>query len=290
MIHRRSYLAFTTATLLACGGGTSTAETDVLRTVTHDHGSEAHEVSGEHGAHTGEHRGGDSGDHHGDHHQDPRPGHHGGHAGPAGHQGAGGMDHAHGHDGHAFADPEHWAPAWNSDARDAWQRPDAIFEATGIGPGLHVVDLGAGTGYFTAHLVEAVGAEGRVTALDAEPNMVRYLEERAANEGWSQVEIRQVPYHDPQLEAGEADRVLIVNTWHHIMERRSYAEAVYSGVRPGGSLVIVDFTLDAPVGPPPAMRLAPETVVAELEAAGFEASIAALQLERQYVVVGVRPR
>src|SRR5437764_12643755 len=50
--------------------------------------------------------------------------------------------------------------------RDAWQRPDEVMDALGIKPGSAVADVGCGAGYFTFHLAERVGPQGKVYAGD----------------------------------------------------------------------------------------------------------------------------
>ncbi len=47
--------------------------------------------------------------------------------------------------------------------RDQDQKPAQVVEALGIKPGLHVADLGAGSGYFTRRFVEAVARAARST-------------------------------------------------------------------------------------------------------------------------------
>ena len=116
--------------------------------------------------------------------------------------------------------------------------------------------------------------------------MVAYLEERARREGWTNVTAKKVPPTDPGLAEKSVDRVLVVNTWHHIGSRAAYALAVSRTLRPGGRLVIVDFELDAPEGPPRAERLTAEQVAAELELAGLRPEIVKESLPRHFVVVG----
>jgi predicted methyltransferase len=57
-------------------------------------------------------------------------------------------------------------------------------------------------------------------------------------------------------------------------------------LRPGGFVVVVDFTAESPEGPPAHARLSPATVIAELEAGGFSARTVAESLPLQYVVIG----
>jgi ubiquinone/menaquinone biosynthesis C-methylase UbiE len=151
-----------------------------------------------------------------------------------------------------------------------------------------VADIGAGTGYFVPHLARAVGVDGRVIAIDIEDDMVRYLKERAEREGFSNVMARKGSPGDAMLEPASVDRILIVNTWHHIPERTSYARKLADSLRPQGSVFVVDYTMDSPQGPPKSHRMPPEQVLRELAAGGLDAKIVGEDLPYQYVVVGTK--
>lgn len=209
-------------------------------------------------------------------------GEHEGHgAGHEGHEGHGEHGSAH----HRFDDVERWVKVFDDPERDAWQKPGLVVSAMGISPGMTVADIGAGTGYFNPHLAAAVGPEGTVIAIDIEDNLVAHMTERAQTEGTPQVKPRKAPMDGPALQDGEADRVLIVDTYHHIADRSVYFAKVAAGTSEGGRLVVVDLTKDAPFGPPADERLAPEVVKAELAEAGWTFVEAVDGLPHQYVLV-----
>lgn len=185
---------------------------------------------------------------------------------------------------HRFEHAEQWTKEFDDPARDAWQKPGEVVAAMKIRPGMTVADIGAGTGYFEPWLSRAVGPSGTVLALDIEPEMVRYLTERAAREQLGNVKASQVAGDDPQLPKGKVDRILIVDTWHHIPSREAYAGKLREALSPEGSILIVDFTKEASHGPPPQHRLTPDQVVAELRAVGLSAGMAPVGLPEQYVV------
>jgi cyclopropane fatty-acyl-phospholipid synthase-like methyltransferase len=190
--------------------------------------------------------------------------------------------HHHGGGHHRFEDADRWAEVFDDPARDAWQQPDKVIAALELAPTMTVADIGAGTGYFAVRLAKAV-PEGRVIATDIEPDMIRYMRERAAREGISNIEAIVTPADDPKL--ADVDRVLIVDVWHHLGDRIAYAKKLASALRPGGRIAIVDFKLDATMGPPKEMRLAPDAIVADLRAAGLTVEIAAVELPQQYIVI-----
>jgi predicted methyltransferase len=207
---------------------------------------------------------------------------HGPHAGGAGH-------HAHGPD--HFADPARFVAQWNDPARDAWQKPAEIVAAMGLQPGDTAVDVGAGTGYLLPVLSKAVGPSGQVLALDIEPAMLTYLNRSVAEAGWNNVRVQAAKPSDPGLTAGSVHAAVTLNVWHHVDDRVAYAKQLLQGLRPGGSFVVVDFLKEQTegFGPPLAMRLSADEVLADLTAAGFVAEILPETMPRHYVVRGRRP-
>lgn len=189
-----------------------------------------------------------------------------------------------------FSHTHHFAAHFDDASRDAWQKPKHVLELLAIQPGARVVDLGAGTGYFVAVLSQALGESGRVLAVDSERKMIEHLMKRAAEKRWRNVEARLVPPDDPKLEANSWDRILVVNTWHHIDDRSAYTKKLAAGLKPGGVVLIVDFTRESDIGPPLDHRLTAEAVREELKAGGLAARIIDEALPKQYVVSGTRPR
>ena len=183
---------------------------------------------------------------------------------------------------------EHYARFFDDPRRDRWQKPAHVIELLEITSGMTVVDLGAGTGYFEPHLSRAVGPRGRVHAIDVELSFIDYLRDRAAREKWPNVRISLAERNGPLLAPASVDRVLLVDTWHHIDGREDYARRLAGALRTGGRVIIIEVTPGSPHGPAGKHRLAPKKVVAELEAAGLTATVVKEKLPRQYVVVGTK--
>ncbi len=188
---------------------------------------------------------------------------------------------------HRFAHADEWVARFDAPDRDAWQKPDDVIAALALAPTMTVADVGAGTGYFTVRLARAL-PRGQVIATDLEPDMVRYLGERAQREQLTNVRAQLAGPDDPKLAPASVDRVLVVDVWHHVADRKRYAAGLARALRPGGLVAIIDFTAAATHGPPREHRLAPESVVADLRDAGLDASVSATALPEQYIVIGRR--
>lgn len=188
----------------------------------------------------------------------------------------------HSHD-HSFGDAEKWAKVFDDPARDSWQKPHQVIQALALKPDAVVADIGSGTGYFTLRFAHMV-PKGRVYGLDIEPDMVKYLAERAKREGMGNVISAAAAPGDAKLPE-QADLVIFVDVFHHIEGRERYFEKLRASLKPGGRVAVIDFRLDSPEGPPKAARIAPEQVKAELEKAGYALDQEHAFLPRQYFLI-----
>ncbi len=185
-----------------------------------------------------------------------------------------------------FDDPAYWSKVFDDPARAEWQKPTEVAAALALRPGQAVADLGAGTGYFTRPLAEAVGPAGTVYAVDVEPNLVAHLRERAAREGLSNVRPILAAARDPHLPAAGVDAVLVVDTYHHIDDRIGYFRRLRRALRPRGRVAVVDWhKRPMPVGPEMDHKIAREQVVDEMDAAGYRLVEEPTFLPYQYFLV-----
>jgi predicted methyltransferase len=168
---------------------------------------------------------------------------------------------------HSFGDAEKWAKVFDDPERDAWQKPHEVIQALKLKPDAVIADIGSGTGYFAARFAHMV-PQGRVYGVDTEPDMVKYLSERAKREGLKNVTAVQASPGDPRLPE-KADIIVLVDVYHHVENRERYFRELQKSLKPGGRLAIIDFRMDSPAGPPKSARIAPERVKEELKRAGY---------------------
>ena len=184
---------------------------------------------------------------------------------------------------HSFSGAEQWAHYFDDPARDAWQKPHEVIGALALRADAKVADIGAGTGYFTVRLAHMT-PRGRVYAVDIEPDMVKYVTQRAEREHLANVRALLATPSDPRLPE-KVDRVLIVDTYHHIGEREAYFRNLRRYLRPGAEVAIIDFTPQSPMGPPPSERIGREQVEREMQQAGYRLVRAPELLDHQYLLV-----
>lgn len=173
--------------------------------------------------------------------------------------------------------------------RETWQKPSAVLDRLGDLTGKTVVEVGSGKGYFTRRLAERAA---RVLALDIDPGLLLSLDSLNAAEldsaAYSRISPRLVAPNDPNLAPQEADAAIMVNTFMYIQEGATYLTALRRGLRPGSTVLIVDFkTEQTPFGPPLSSRLPAISVEVALREAGFvDLRTDETLLDYQYLVSG----
>jgi ubiquinone/menaquinone biosynthesis C-methylase UbiE len=186
---------------------------------------------------------------------------------------------------HRFNNPEKWSKVFDDPARDEWQKPARVIEVMAIAPGMTAADVGAGTGYFLPHLSRAVGPTGKVIGEDIEPDMVKWIDARAKKDSLANVAGLLGTADDPKLPQSAVDRVLVVDTWHHVADRKAFAAKLSSSLKPQGQIYVVDFTMESPHGPPKHARLLPEAIAQDFMASGLETVVVKdAGLPHQYIV------
>ncbi|MFQ5443449.1 MAG: class I SAM-dependent methyltransferase [Nitrospinales bacterium] len=131
--------------------------------------------------------------------------------------------------------------AYEGFERDSWQYPDRVIQTLGIQSGDVIADLGAGSGYFTFRLAEAVGPQGKVYAVDVDQAMNEYLKEKILEKGVKNIEVILAEYQDPLLPDSGVDLIFTSNTYHHLEERSKYFSNARKYLRPKGRMAIIEF-------------------------------------------------
>lgn len=109
-----------------------------------------------------------------------------------------------------------------------------IVDALPLRQGDVVIDVGCGTGLCFSMLVDKVGPRGRVVGVDASPDMAAQAMQRVTHEGWSNVDIMEVPITQARI-AVAADAALFCAV-HDILQSDAALRTVVGQLRPGASV------------------------------------------------------
>ena len=143
--------------------------------------------------------------------------------------------------------------------------PYFILEESGLGAEMKMADLGCGAaGHFVIPAGKIVGEKGAVYAVDLLKSVLEAVVSRAKMEEvsnvetvWSNLEI----YGATKISPASLDMALLVNILFQVKKREEVFREAVRLAKSGGRVVVVEWGLgEAPLGPPPALRLGKDTV------------------------------
>ncbi|HEV2531530.1 methyltransferase [Phenylobacterium sp.] len=169
--------------------------------------------------------------------------------------------------------------------RDADRKPAEMLEFAGIKPGMTVVDLIPGGGYFTRIFSKAVGPKGTVYAVGGPPRPVTdpakppptpAQDVIAADPNYANVKSVHTQFQSLAVPT-KADVVWTSQNYHDLhnvpnLDMAAFDKAVYDALKPGGEFIVLDHRANP--GDPGVTktlhRIDPAVVKAEVTAAGFK--------------------
>jgi ubiquinone/menaquinone biosynthesis C-methylase UbiE len=174
--------------------------------------------------------------------------------------------------GRTVAQTMHYAGAgWLiRNKRDREEGTLLMREALELKPGMVVCDLGSGNGYHSLPMAKAVAPDGKVLAVDIQPEMLEMLKARATTQEVTNVECIVGEVHDPHLPDGSCDLILLVDVYHEFSHPEVMLKAIRKALKPEGKVVLVEFRAeDLSVPIKPEHKMSKAQIMKELEGNGF---------------------
>jgi predicted methyltransferase len=165
---------------------------------------------------------------------------------------------------------------------DANRKPLDVLRFSGVKPGMHVADLGAGGGYMTELLARAVGDKGVVYAQNTKMFIEKFIgpawEKRLASPADKNVKGVVREFDDPlPPEAKDLDLVVNAFTYHDTVwlgvDRDKMNKAVFNALKKGGVYLILDHAGRDGTGSTETKtlhRIEEKAVVEDMKKAGFK--------------------
>jgi len=189
-------------------------------------------------------------------------------------------------------DWQQWVNTFERPGREVYDRRHAIVDATGVRPGMVVADIGAGTGLFTRLFAQKVGDAGKVYAVDISRPFVENITRTGREQGYTNIEGIVNSDRDTGLPPASIDLAFLVDTYHHFEYPASMLASIFQSLRPGGTLVVIDFRRDPERSSRWVMghvRAGKDVVIGEVSQAGFQLIDDKPWLQTNFYLVFAKP-
>jgi SAM-dependent methyltransferase len=173
--------------------------------------------------------------------------------------------------------------------REKEEAPSKAIAALKLAPDAVVADIGAGSGYYTFRLAPLV-PQGRVVAVDIQPEMLAYMNEEMRARGVKNVQPHLGSVTELKLPDASLDAVLMVDAYHEFDHPAEMLISIKAALRKGGRIYLVEFRAEDPKVPIKQLHKMSEAQARkELEAAGFRFLENRPDLPWQHLMVFEKP-
>ena len=153
--------------------------------------------------------------------------------------------------------------------REMEENTTQLLKNLAVQPGTAIADIGAGSGYHSTLLSKMVG-NGKVYAVDVEPEMIAYLKNRIKLEGYKNIIPVLSTEQKVSLPANSIDVMLLVDVYHEFSFPYEMTLSMLEALKPGGQLVLVEFRAEDPNVPIKTIhKMSERQAVKEFKASGF---------------------
>jgi SAM-dependent methyltransferase len=134
-----------------------------------------------------------------------------------------------------------WMKRFEVESREVCAAQPAILSVCGIKPGMHIADIGAGTGLYTQPFIKATGDSGWVYAVDISARFLEHINRRAQSNDTRNVSTVLCPEDHVGLPRESLDLAFICDTYHHFEYPKETMRSILQALKPGGTLIVIDF-------------------------------------------------
>ncbi|MCW1915331.1 class I SAM-dependent methyltransferase [Luteolibacter sp. GHJ8] len=173
--------------------------------------------------------------------------------------------------------------------REQEEAPSKAIAAIDLKPGDVIADIGAGSGYYSFRISPKI-PQGKVVAVDIQPEMLNFLKEKSAELGISNVQPHLGKIDDLMLPEASLDAALMVDAYHEFSHPREMLASLHKALKPGGRIFLLEFRGEDPRVPiKPLHKMTEAQARLELESAGFEFVSNLRPLPWQHFMIFRRP-
>ena len=158
-----------------------------------------------------------------------------------------------------------------------WPDPAGVLRSVGVKPGMEVIDLCSGDGWFTLQIAKIAK---HVVAIDIDRKLLEVARQRLAEGGVTNCHyVAGDAYKISELWRAPVDFVFMANAFHGVPDKPRLARSVRDALKPSGRFAIVNWhprpreettILGEPRGPRTELRMPPDQTIKAAEVDGLK--------------------
>lgn len=162
--------------------------------------------------------------------------------------------------------------------------PEVIWDKLNLSNAKTLVDLGAGTGFFSKEFSRMPGIE-KVYALDIADDMINYMQGHL-QDSFPEISPRKMDESQTGLADAIADAVIMINLHHEFHEPVSMLKEIRRILKPEGKVAIIDWAYkEMEHGPPLTKRYKPEQVIKQLRETDYTQITEYHELPKNFLII-----
>lgn len=183
----------------------------------------------------------------------------------------------------------HLAAGWlERPEREREENVSQAIKNMAIQPDEHIADIGAGSGYYAFRMARQV-PEGKVYAVDLQPEMLSIMRKKISQEGIRNVELVQGSETSPQLAENSVDLVIMVDVYHELSHPREMMHEIVRALKPDGRFVLLEYRTEDPEVPIKLLhKMTEKQAVREMESVGLRLRENIANLPWQHCMIFVK--
>lgn len=148
--------------------------------------------------------------------------------------------------------------------------PEALISQMPIQKNHTLLDVGAGSGFFTIPMAEKTSSQ--VYAMDPDRRMLSVIEEKAKEKGLTNIELIQDYIENLSIQTNSVDFVMASLILHEVSSLTKALTNIFAVLKAGGHLLCLEYEKDDLIieGPPMSIRIGSEDLEKALSLIGFE--------------------
>ena len=168
------------------------------------------------------------------------------------------------------------------------ERTDILVKSLNLSAGMHIADIGAGTGFLSREMAKLVGDQGQVFAVDIQPEMLGKL--KNLQKTYLNVTPILASNQKTNLAPNSTDLAIMVDVYHELAYPFEVIQDTMQALKKNGRFVLVEYRAeDDSVPIKSSHKMTEAQIIKEMNVHGLQHEKTIKSLPWQHIVIFTKP-